>query len=148
MTSLSARLRTAVEHQHEKAIRRRKALEWAGEKVATVRGTAVSDDRNVRATVDPTGMLTGLELTPEALRDLGNTELARLITSVAQRATADARNQVRDTYQGLVDEGTIRQLPANLPPAPAVEPDRPARPEPAADDADGEPHSWLRDDYY
>jgi hypothetical protein len=59
----------------------------------------------VCATVDPAGMLAGLELAPEALRELGNTELARLIASVAQRAAADARNQVRGTYQRLALHG-------------------------------------------
>jgi hypothetical protein len=143
MTENVAALRAGAERLHEKAIRHRKALEWAGEKVETVRGVAASDDGNVRVTVDQTGMLIGLELASDVLRESGNIELAKVITSVAQQAAADARNQVRDTYQGLVDEGTIRRLPANLLPAPSVEPDRPAHAEPADDE---EPLSWLRDD--
>jgi hypothetical protein len=68
----------------------------------------------VRVTVDHTGMLTELDLDPEALRQRQNTELARLIIDTVRQATANARDHVRDTYQGLVDEGAIRALPRNL----------------------------------
>lgn len=139
-------LRANAEHLEEKVIRRRKALDWAARETEAARGTATSADGSVRVTVDQTGMLTELDIDPEALRQRKDTELARLIVDTTQQATADARNRVRDAYQGLVNEGTLRQLPPNLLPPPEVRPATPMRRTDRTEpDDDGEPHSWLND---
>jgi hypothetical protein len=137
-----AHLLARTEGMREMSTRRRQALEWAGEKTEALHATAASGDGAVRATVDHTGMLTDLELGPDAVR-LPHTELAAQITAVARHAAADARNQVRDTYQGLVDEGTIRRLPRDLLPAPEV--NQASRPPRETEDAGEKPGSYLAD---
>ena len=134
----ASRLRATSQYLHEKALRHGQAMAWAEKETAAVRATVSTEDGSVAVTVDSTGMLTDLALAPEALRRMTNTELARLITDTARRATAEARDRVRNTYQGLVDEGAIRALPAHLPSSPEV-------PRPAPRDDDGEPQSWLND---
>lgn len=136
----ASRLRATSHYLHDKALRHRQTVEWAERESAAVRATASAADGSVVVTVDPTGMLTELTLAPEAMRRMTNTELAHLITDTARQATANARNQVRDTYQGLVDEGAIRRLPAHLLSAPQV-----PQPPRAHRDDDGEPQSWLND---
>lgn len=132
----AARLIADSEHVYTRTVRRRQALAWAADQAAAVRATAASDDGAVRVTVDRAGLLTGLELTPDVLRRPA-TVVANLILAVTQHAAADARGQVRDAYQCLVDERVLNQLPRDLPPV-AAPPSTPAE-----DEDEGEPHSWL-----
>ncbi|WP_020672283.1 YbaB/EbfC family nucleoid-associated protein [Amycolatopsis nigrescens] len=113
----SARLAARSEALREKTTRRRQALEWAEQRTAAVRGSAASGDGLVRATVDSTGLLTGLELAA-GVRAAKPAELARVITVVVRRAAAHARGQVAQTYEGLRNEGVLSELPAGLLPAP------------------------------
>ncbi|WP_020670820.1 YbaB/EbfC family nucleoid-associated protein [Amycolatopsis nigrescens] len=115
----AARLRARTEGIREQALRKQQALEWAQRQTAAVEGTAASGDGLIRATVDETGMLTGLELAPR-VQGTQPAELARAITAVVQCAAAHARNQIRDTYAGLQNEGVITELPSTLLPAPEV----------------------------
>ncbi|WP_158883225.1 YbaB/EbfC family nucleoid-associated protein [Amycolatopsis anabasis] len=116
----AARLLAQSEGIHEKAVRKRQALEWAERRAAAVEGTAASADGLIRATVDETGVLTNLELAPR-VHGTRPGELARAITAVVRRAAAHARDQVRATYDGLRNEGVIAELPPNLLAAPEVD---------------------------
>lgn len=139
-------LRANAQHLHEKAVRHRQAMEWAARETDTARGTASSADGSVRVTVDQTGMLTELDIDPDASRQQPNTELARLIVETVRQATVNVRNHVQDTYQALVDEGAIPALPQSLLPAPDVKPAIPAQhTNRTAEPDDGEPQSWLND---
>lgn len=134
----ASRLRATSQYLHEKALRHGQAMAWAEKETAAVRATVSTEDGSVTVTVDSTGMLTELALASEALRRMTNTELARLITDTVRQATVEARDRVRDTYQGLVEEGAIRAVPVHLPPSPEI-------PRLASRDDDGEPLSWLND---
>ncbi|TCP43865.1 DNA-binding protein YbaB [Tamaricihabitans halophyticus] len=124
----SARLLARSQELQNKTARRRQAMEWAEKQSATVTGTAASADGMVTVTVDNTGMVTGLELAPDALRRGTSDQLARVITTVAQQATASARNQIKETYEGLVNEGLLGSAPPGLLAAPEVSADGAALP--------------------
>ncbi|SDD18967.1 YbaB/EbfC DNA-binding family protein [Actinokineospora iranica] len=79
-----------------------------------ITGQAQSPDGLVRAVVDVGGMLTDLEIAPEAL-GLRADHLARVISSVTQEAAGRARAEVRSLYQPLIEEGLVGDLPVLLP---------------------------------
>ncbi|MCG8921321.1 YbaB/EbfC family nucleoid-associated protein [Lentzea sp. CC55] len=149
----AARLRAQSEEGATNADRRLRAKEWAEEQVAAVRGTARSEHGDVTATVDHSGLLLRLELSP-LTKQAKQDDLAHAITAVVRQATADARNQVREVYERLRNEGVIRSLPPFLLPAPdvrAVELALPVRgnaPVKRAGDhtEEGPPESWLKDE--
>jgi DNA-binding protein YbaB len=115
----AAQLRARSQHLQEKSKRRREALEWAQQRTAAVEGSAASSDGLIRATVDATGMLTRLELSP-LVRKARVGGLSEAITAVVQAAVANLRSQVKEVYVGLLDEGMIDGLPSLLDP-PATE---------------------------
>ncbi|WP_051897874.1 YbaB/EbfC family nucleoid-associated protein [Sciscionella sediminilitoris] len=142
----AARVLNRAEQANQKLIRRRAALEWAEKRSAAIEGTATSADGRIRATVDSTGLLTALEL-PVPL-STPPSALGPVITATVRKAAAQARDQVRATYTGLRNEGTIPALPGHLLPAPAVaeapQPARCVRQRPVeADPGEGPPESWL-----
>ncbi len=149
----AARLRAQSEEGAATVDRRQQAREWAEKQVAAVRGTGQTEHGDVRATVDHSGLLLALELSPTT-KQAGQDELAHAITAVVRQATADARNQVREVYVRLRNEGVIRALPPFLLPAPEVGavtlalPSRGAAPSRRTGDhaEEGPPESWLRDD--
>ncbi len=153
----AARLRARSEQLRESTARRSRAKEWAREQIASVRGTATSDDGLVAAAVDSDGTLLGLDLAPRT-RGADPEGLARVITAVVRRAVADARSRVHDVYEVLHDEGVLAEIPLARP-RPDGEhlsvpvgqaPDTPARSAPprhrhVGDDHDeGPPSTWLR----
>ncbi|NGY57888.1 YbaB/EbfC family DNA-binding protein [Lentzea sp. NEAU-D13] len=149
----AARLRAQAEEGIATADRRQNAREWAEKQVAAVRGTAASEHGDVRATVDHSGLLLRLELSP-LTKQAKQDDLAHAITAVVRQATADARNQVREVYVRLQNEGVIRALPPFLLPAPetgAVTLALPVRgnsPSKRAGDhaEEGPPDSWLKEE--
>ncbi|MFC4855638.1 hypothetical protein [Actinophytocola glycyrrhizae] len=122
------RLSDEAAHVYSVTRRRKEALRAAEARALKVSGEAASHDGSVRARVDAGGMLTELVLTDKALRS-GPGELARLVTTVTQRAAADARSSVRDTYDRLRDEGIVRGVPVLLPAPQTEAPQRPGKPE-------------------
>jgi hypothetical protein len=120
LDALAERVNAQSDHLRAKTSQRRLAREWAEKEVAAVRGTAASGDGLVRATVDNAGVLLELELSPLARR-AGAVDLGLVITSVVQQAAARARNQVREVYSTLQNEGVIKALPPHLLSAPSVE---------------------------
>jgi hypothetical protein len=149
----AARLRAQSEEGVATADRRQQAREWAEKQVAAVRGTAGSEHGDVRATVDHSGLLLRLELSP-LTKQAKQDDLAHAITAVVRQATADARNQVREVYVRLQNEGVIRALPPFLLPAPetgAVTLALPVRgnsPSKRTGDhaEEGPPDSWLKEE--
>ena len=149
----AARLRAQSEEGATTADRRHQAREWAEKQVAAVRGTAQTEHGDVRVTVDHTGLLLRLELSP-LTKQAKQDDLAQAITAVVHQATADARNQVREVYVRLQNEGVIRALPPFLLPAPEVGavtlalPVRGGTPSKRTGDhaEEGPPESWLRED--
>lgn len=149
----AARLRAQSEEGATAVDRRAGAREWAEKQVAAVRGTAQTEHGDVRATVDHSGMLLRLELSP-LTKQAKQDDLAQAITAVVHQATADARNQVRAVYVRLQNEGVIRALPPFLLPAPevgAVTLALPVRGNASAkrtgDSAEeGPPESWLKEE--
>lgn len=149
----AARLRAQSEEGVATADRRQQAREWAEKQVAAVRGTGQTEDGDVRATVDHSGLLLQLELSP-ITKQAKQDDLAHAITAVVRQATADARNQVREVYVRLQNEGVIRALPPFLLPAPetgAVTLALPVRRNATAKRSgeraeEGPPESWLRED--
>ncbi|MGW6448767.1 YbaB/EbfC family nucleoid-associated protein [Lentzea sp. NPDC055074] len=149
----AARLRAQSEEGATAVDRRGQAKEWAEKQVAAVRGTARSQHGDVAATVDHSGLLLRLDLSP-LTRQAKHEDLAHAITAVVRQATADARNQVREVYVRLQNEGVIRSLPPFLLPAPEVGavtlalPVRGGAPVKRARDSaeEGPPDSWLKDD--
>ena len=79
---------------------------------------------------------------------------AHAITAVVRQATADARNQVREVYVRLQNEGVIRALPPFLLPAPETAavtlalPVRGNSPSKRTGDhaEEGPPESWLKEE--
>ena len=148
----AARLRAQAEEGIATADRRQNAREWAEKQVAAVRGTAASEHGDVRATVDHSGLLLRLELSP-LTKQAKQDDLAHAITAVVRQATADARNQVREVYVRLQNEGVIRALPPFLLPAPEAGavtlalPVRGKSSKRAGDHAEeGPPDSWLKEE--
>lgn len=116
-TTRAARLRAQSEDLIAQSNRRADARDWARRKATEITGTASTVDGDVAATVDHTGTLTHLTLS-QRTRQIPPEDLARAITMVIRQATANARNQVRDVYVSLQNEGVIRDLPPFLPAAP------------------------------
>lgn len=151
--ALAARLRAQSEEGAAAVDRRSQAKEWAEKQVAAVRGTARSEHGDVAATVDHSGLLLRLELSP-LTKQAKHEDLAHAITGVVRQAAADARNQVREVYVRLQNEGVIRSLPPFLLPAPeagAVTLALPVRGNASARRArdsaeEGPPDSWLKDE--
>ena len=149
----AARLRAQSEEGVATADRRQQAREWAEKQVAAVRGTAASEHGDVSATVDHSGLLLRLELSP-LTKQAKQDDLAHAITAVVRLATADARNQVREVYVRLQNEGVIRALPPFLLPAPETGtvslalPVRGNAPSKRAGDhaEEGPPESWLKEE--
>lgn len=149
----AARLRAQSEEGAATVDRRQQAREWAEKQVAAVRGTARSEHGDVCATVDHSGLLLRLELSP-LVKQAKQDDLAHAITAVVRQATADARNQVREVYVRLQNEGVIRALPPFLLPAPEVGAVTLALPvrgnSPARRTGDhaeeGPPDSWLKEE--
>ncbi|MET9225005.1 YbaB/EbfC family nucleoid-associated protein [Lentzea sp. NPDC003310] len=149
----AARLRAQSEEGSATVDRRRNAREWAEKQVAAVRGTAQSEHGDVTATVDHSGLLLRLELSP-LTKQAKQDDLAHAITAVVRQATADARNQVREVYVRLQNEGVIKALPPFLLPAPeagAVTLALPVRTGSSARKArdhaeEGPPDSWLKEE--
>jgi hypothetical protein len=135
------RLSEEAAHVYGMTKRRKEALRTAEEQAQAANGEAASADGSVRAKVDAGGMLTELGLTAEALR-AGPHELARLVTAVTQQAAADARAQVRHTYERLRNEGIVRGIPALLPEPAAAATQR--RPKPPEEEAPYEERSITR----
>ncbi|WP_086663768.1 YbaB/EbfC family nucleoid-associated protein [Lentzea kentuckyensis] len=149
----AARLRAQSEEGVATADRRQNAREWAEKQVAAVRGTAQSEHGDVSATVDHSGLLLRLELSP-LTKQAKHDDLAHAITAVVRQATADARNQVREVYVRLQNEGVIRALPPFLLPAPETAavtlalPVRGNSPSKRTGDhaEEGPPESWLKEE--
>ncbi|WP_434443968.1 YbaB/EbfC family nucleoid-associated protein [Lentzea sp. E54] len=149
----AARLRAQSEEGATTADRRAQAREWAEKQVAAVLGTAQTEQGDVRATVDHSGLLLRLELSP-LTKQAKQDDLAHAITALVRQATADARNQVRAVYERLRNEGAIRALPPFLLPAPEVGevglalPVRGGSPSKRAGDhaEEGPPDSWLKEE--
>jgi hypothetical protein len=149
----AARLRAQSEEGAATADRRQNAREWAEKQVAAVQGTAQSEHGDVRATVDHSGLLLRLELSP-LTKQAKQDDLAHAITAVVRQATADARNQVREVYVKLQNEGVIRALPPFLLPAPEVGPVALALPvrgnapskRAGEHTEEGPPDSWLKEE--
>ncbi|WP_344685306.1 YbaB/EbfC family nucleoid-associated protein [Saccharopolyspora taberi] len=132
---LMAETGAQADHAIEQGNRRRQALEWANSQIAAVEGTAASADGLIRATVDQSGMLVGLELSPR-VRTAKPEDLSDAIIVVAQRAVANARSQIRETYANLQNEGVIREVPEDLPRPPSVRNvSVPLQPEPSPEPA-------------
>jgi YbaB/EbfC DNA-binding family protein len=117
----AARLVAEAQHVYSVTKRRKEALRAAEAQALGAMGEAAAADGSVRATVDAAGMLTGLELTPNALRATPE-DLAHLVIAVTQQAAAQARGAVRDVYEPLRGEGIVRGVPVLLPPPPTDEP--------------------------
>lgn len=151
----AARARARSEQLRESTARRSRAKQWAREQIASVRGTATSDDGLVAAAVDSDGTLLGLDLAPRT-RGADPEGLARVITAVVRRAVADAHSRVHDVYEVLHNEGVLAEIPLDRPrpdnehlsvpvsqsPDTSMRP-APRRHSPVVDD-DGPPSSWLR----
>ncbi|GAB1509439.1 YbaB/EbfC family nucleoid-associated protein [Actinophytocola sp. KF-1] len=123
----AARLVAEAEHVYSMTKRRKEALRTAEAQALAATGESAAADGSVRVTVDAAGMLTGLVLTPGALRATPE-DLARLVVTVSQEAAARARAAVRDVYEPLRGEGIVRGIPVLLPPPPFdAPPPRPPR---------------------
>ncbi|MGW3615031.1 YbaB/EbfC family nucleoid-associated protein [Micromonospora sp. NPDC005163] len=71
-----------------------------GDDLADLSGTASDESGLVSATVDATGVLTGLNLAPAALR-AGTEGLAELVLDAYQRARTAATERVEERTEGL-----------------------------------------------
>ncbi|MDQ3785614.1 MAG: YbaB/EbfC family nucleoid-associated protein [Actinomycetota bacterium] len=135
-------LSAEAQHLYSITKRRKEALRSAEERARSATGEAVSQDGSVHASVDAGGMLTGLVLTPAALRKSPG-ELASLVTEVTRQATARARADVRQVYESLRDEGVLRSVPSLLPEPDVRQPPR-ARREEHEEEASYEERSITR----
>lgn len=69
-------------------------------------GEAASHDGTVRATVDATGVLTGLNFTPSLFERSTPDKLARTIVATVQAAAAQARGRAAEAFQSLRGDGS------------------------------------------
>lgn len=117
LTERARQLSAEAEHLYSVTRRRKETLLAAKEHALKITGEAASPDGSVRATVDVGGMLTELDLAPDALRTRPG-ELAQLVTTVTQHAAARARAAVQEVYAPLRSEGIVRDMPILLPEPP------------------------------
>ncbi|GAA3028500.1 YbaB/EbfC family nucleoid-associated protein [Actinokineospora globicatena] len=98
------------------------------EGLAGAQGMSASKDGSVAVTVAPNGALTGVTLTPEAMR-LTHTQLAAEIMTVARAAQRSAAVQVAETFGAIegTDSETYRVITEYLP---EPEPEGPQREQP------------------
>jgi hypothetical protein len=124
LTERAHQLGNEAEHLYSVIKRRKEALHAANAQALQATGKAASRDGSVQVTVDGGGMVTDLVLNDRALRT-GPSDLAGLITTVAQQAAAQARAAVRAAYEPLRGKGAV---PILLPePAQPAEPHKPPR---------------------
>ncbi len=76
------------------------------QRMAELTSTARSRDDLVRATVDARGRLTALKVAPEAMDDLGNTELASMIVSTARQAAKQVTEDVAELLERYSPTGS------------------------------------------
>lgn len=145
LTARAADLRASTEDVLTRVTRQAQALDAVKSQSGSVQGSATSPDGRVRATVDSTGVLVGLDIA-------GQPDLGPSVVETVRTAAGRARGEVRALYQGLVDDGLLKRVPELVPDAPAAE----ARPTPppqapkvarrAADAPDDDqPASFQRD---
>nr|WP_225955027.1 YbaB/EbfC family nucleoid-associated protein [Kibdelosporangium phytohabitans] len=86
--------------------------------LANAEGSASSKDGTVTVTVAPTGALTNLRLTAEAMR-LSHSQLAAEIMAVARTAQRSAATQVAETFEQVNGAGSesYQLIAEYLPPA-------------------------------
>ncbi|MBP2476138.1 DNA-binding protein YbaB [Crossiella equi] len=117
----NAQLRDRVDDMMRDLQEKTQGLRDAQAAMAAVVGRASSPDGVVTATVDPSGLLTGLELSPRAFERVTPESLARTITGVVREAAADARAQVEEHLAPLAtDAEPMLDLPDLLPGAPSL----------------------------
>lgn len=132
LTERARQLGAEAEHLFSVTKRRREAVAAATEHALAVTGEAASSDGSVRVTVDAGGMLTELVFSSAAL-SVAPADLARLVTTVTQKAAARARSAARETFGPLRESGVVRGMPVLLP-EPMAEPEPPAKPRRRASD--------------
>lgn len=80
-------------------------IKEAGERMASVTGSATSTDRMVTATVDQGGRLTDLKLVGTRYRQLAPAELAGRIIETVRAAQEDAARESAERLAGLLPPG-------------------------------------------
>ncbi len=146
-----ARLRESVNELLGEFERRTEQLGKARQAAAALTATVRSPDGSVQATVDATGMLTELRLSPNAFDHFRPTTLARAVTDLVRRATVQVRRQradlMRPLTEGLPD---LSDLVEGAPSLTDMLPKIPDDPDPRGGarpaDPDESPATWLRDD--
>ncbi|GAA3868824.1 YbaB/EbfC family nucleoid-associated protein [Saccharothrix violaceirubra] len=121
-------------------------LRTVADRVAAVRVTETSRDGLVRVTVEPSGAVSGLEIS-DRCRGMSGAELSAAVLATMRKAQSRLAGEVSGVVQGTVDGDTATALvasyeqrfpepePDSPPWADQVRPSTPARPRrPAADE--------------
>jgi DNA-binding protein YbaB len=149
----SATLRAKVDELLGDFDKRTEQLREARQAAAALSAELSSPDGAVRVRIDSSGALTRLQLGPTAFDGTTPEQLARTITELVVRGTAQVRRQATELMRPLTEDlpdvsdlvpgaPSLADMLPGIPEGPA--PETPAAPRHAAVDRDEAPETWLR----
>ncbi|WP_018681005.1 YbaB/EbfC family nucleoid-associated protein [Actinokineospora enzanensis] len=151
LTELRARnaaMKEQVDNLLDTFHRQTEALRDAQQEAAQVTATVTSTDGLVTATVDATGVLSALEISPSAFAKTTPEVLAREVLRLSRQGASKVRGQVSALMtpltSGLPDlDDLFEDAPALKDLLPEIQVTAPVADDPL-DDEDGAPDTWLR----